>query len=196
MTTILTYDTSAFRAVNGLAGKHPLLDAFGIFCAHWLIVAMFVTVALRALFLVGQRNGDVAMLFDAGLRGGIAGVLAFGASILASPYLFRARPYVALTGVARLMNDPVTVHSFPSSHSSAAFALAFAVFSVDRAFGGALLGAAALVGFGRVFVGVHYPGDIIGGALLGWVGAWALGKAAFVGTVVAFVRRAFIGRFL
>lgn len=193
---ITAYDTSAFKAVNGLAGRHPLLDAFGLFCAQWLIVAMFAAVALRAIFLVLQRHGDAAALFDAGVRGGVAGMLAFGASILASPYIFRSRPYVALSGVSRLMNDPVTVHSFPSSHSSAAFALAFAVFSVDRVFGGALLGAAALVGFGRVFVGVHYPGDVLGGAALGWLGAWALGSSDVVGAAISSVRRTLIGRFL
>lgn len=190
MITLASLDTHVFRAINGMAGKNHLLDAVGVFCARWLILMMFLVVVMRAVFLFTQRSSvDGSVLLSAGMKGCIAAALAFIVSVLASPFLFRARPYVTLSNVMKLMGNPVTPHSFPSSHSSIAFALAFSVFAVDRGFGSFLLGTATLVGLGRIYVGVHYPTDIIGGALLGWSTALLVGRAVFVGAILQYMRR-------
>lgn len=57
--------------------------------------------------------------------------------------------------------------SFPSGHSAAAFAFATGVGTVLPIAGVPLRGLAALVAYSRVHTGVHYPGDVIAGALLG-----------------------------
>ncbi len=57
--------------------------------------------------------------------------------------------------------------SFPSGHSAAAFAFATGVASVLPVAAMPLRGLAALVAYSRVHTGVHYPGDVIVGALLG-----------------------------
>jgi membrane-associated phospholipid phosphatase len=57
--------------------------------------------------------------------------------------------------------------SFPSGHTAAAVAFAGGVGRVLPAAGAPLHALAALVGYSRVHTGVHYPGDVIGGALLG-----------------------------
>lgn len=57
--------------------------------------------------------------------------------------------------------------SFPSGHTAAAVAFAVAVGRVLPAAGIPLHGLAATVGYSRVHTGVHYPGDVLGGALLG-----------------------------
>lgn len=77
--------------------------------------------------------------------------------------------------------------SFPSDHASAAFAIAFAIFFVDRVVGSIFLAAAAVIAIGRVFVGAHYPADVLAGAIL------AFGVALFVvragrPTILALVR--------
>jgi undecaprenyl-diphosphatase len=64
--------------------------------------------------------------------------------------------------------------SFPSDHASAAFAIAFAVFIFDRRVGALFLGAATVIGTGRIVVGAHYPADVLAGALVG------LGSAVLV----------------
>lgn len=64
--------------------------------------------------------------------------------------------------------------SFPSDHASAAFAIAFAIFLVDRVVGSIFLAAAAVIAIGRVVVGAHYPADVLAGAIL------AFGVALFV----------------
>jgi undecaprenyl-diphosphatase len=57
--------------------------------------------------------------------------------------------------------------SFPSGHTAAAVAFAGGVGRVMPAAGIPLHALAAVVGYSRVHTGVHYPGDVIGGALLG-----------------------------
>lgn len=66
--------------------------------------------------------------------------------------------------------------SFPSDHATLLFGVACAVFLVDRRLGLLTLGIAVLVNFARVYTGLHYPTDIVGGALLGC--AFVLGAAA------------------
>ena len=60
-----------------------------------------------------------------------------------------------------------TSTSFPSGHSASAFAFAAAVGGSIPVLGIPLRGAAAAVAYSRVHTGVHYPGDVIAGALMG-----------------------------
>ena len=94
------------------------------------------------------------------------------------PLFARPRPLDVLDGVRVLpiAAANVGVHSFPSSHAANAFAMAVATalwFRKPYWTAGALA-LAALVAFFRVYGGVHYPGDVLGGALVGS----ALGAAA------------------
>lgn len=84
----------------------------------------------------------------------------------------RERPFVAHPSETLLLTAPSHEPSFPSDHAVAAFAIAFTVLLVGSWRVGVLylLGATA-VGLTRVFVGLHYPGDVAGGALVGLVAA-------------------------
>ena len=115
-------------------------------------------------------------------------ILAIGLSTLLTdtilkPLIARSRPYVHYTDI-----DVIGVRqanaSFPSSHASNAFAAAYAM---SRAFPGARVifwTIAVLVAFARVYVGVHYPSDVVFGGLVGLAAAafvvggtrWSLGK--------------------
>jgi membrane-associated phospholipid phosphatase len=68
--------------------------------------------------------------------------------------------------------------SFPSDHASASFGIAFAVFLFDRVVGSVFLAAAFAISAGRVFVGEHYPLDVIGGCLVGLACALFVVKVA------------------
>lgn len=171
---MIRFDAEAFRRLNNLAGMYPAIDAVGIFCARYLIVLMFVA-ALARLFFAAKRpetRDFAALLGAADARAAIAGMLAFVGNWLFSLLIFRPRPFIALLGVHKLVPAPISPYSFPSSHSSIAFALAFGVLFVDIPFGLALLVCAAAIALGRVYVGVHYPLDVIAGILVGLF--WAL----------------------
>jgi len=81
----------------------------------------------------------------------------------------RVRPYLALEG-ARIIGWRESGRSFPSGHTAQTFFLVTLLCEwFQLGFGGtiALYGVAALVGFTRMYVGAHYPRDVIGGAALG-----------------------------
>ena len=84
------------------------------------------------------------------------------------PLTRRARPDRDLSSVplGRHVRMPVT-HSMPSGHTASAFAFATAVGQVLPRDALALRALAAAVGYSRVHTGVHYPGDVVLGALLG-----------------------------
>ncbi len=63
--------------------------------------------------------------------------------------------------------------SFPSGHAIFVFALATGVYYYNKTLGRWLFAASVLVGVSRIFVGVHWPYDIVAGAVLGIATAWA-----------------------
>jgi undecaprenyl-diphosphatase len=171
---MIRFDAEAFRRLNNLAGRYPALDAVGVFCARWLLLVMFAAVFVRLYFALRrpEARAFAAMLASTEAHAVAASALAFVGNWVFSMFIFRSRPFVALHDVHRLVPPPLSPHSFPSSHSSVAFALAFSILLVDLPLGLALLVAACAVALGRVYVGVHYPLDIVVGIFVGLF--WAL----------------------
>ena len=167
-------DYSLYRTVNGLSGE-SLPDHLFRFLANDLPAILVVLVALTFLApwgarRSGRRSGAVLATASAGL-----------ALLLNQPIshlVDRTRPYLAHPAHAHLLiarsHDP----SFPSDHATGAFALALGIWLYDRAMGTLMLVLAALLSFSRVYVGTHYPGDVVAGALIGMAVAGALYFAA------------------
>lgn len=78
----------------------------------------------------------------------------------------RERPFAAHP-TAHVWGSRSHDPSFPSDHASAAYAISFAVFMFDRVAGSLFLVAATVIGVGRVFIGAHYPADVLAGVLVG-----------------------------
>jgi len=89
----------------------------------------------------------------------------------------RPRPFVDHPALTHLLAARTTDPSFPSDHAAAAFAIAFAVLAFSGWAGGTFLAAATLIGVSRIALGVHYPSDVLAGALVG------LGAATLVTTL-------------
>ena len=123
----------------------------------WLAIA-------AGLFAFGGR---------AGRRAALTGVAAIGlnSAVVNVPLKFsaaRARPDREAAGVPDERRVPMpTSTSFPSGHSASGFAFADAVATTMPAVAVPLRGLATVVAYSRVHTGVHYPGDVIVGALIG-----------------------------
>lgn len=88
----------------------------------------------------------------------------------------RIRPYVRFPELTVLTTIPPDT-SFPSGHTAASFAVAAGVYMAGwKKTGIALYIAASLIGFSRLYLGVHFPTDVIGGAIVGVLCAWIVRK--------------------
>ena len=113
------------------------------------------------------------LLFPKTRKAGIAGAVGLVFSLLFTNILIkhlvnRTRPWLVLEGLVPLVveRDP---NSFPSGHTSAAFAAAAAWYPTlpRKWMGAAGLALAALMGLSRLYVGVHFPSDVLCGFLVG-----------------------------
>ncbi|MBS1870552.1 MAG: phosphatase PAP2 family protein [Actinobacteria bacterium] len=120
--------------------------------------------AAAALAATGGRAGRRAAVH--GLAA--VGVTSAAINLLAKPLGRRRRPdrVAEQVPLARHVPMPSTA-AFPSGHAASAFAFATAVGHALPPAGVPLRGLAALVAYSRVHVGVHYPGDVVVGALAG-----------------------------
>ena len=97
------------------------------------------------------------------LCAGALGPLAVGLNYVVKRIVRRPRPL--LEGLPALGRAPSSL-SFPSAHTTASFACAVAMTRVDER-AAPLFILAALIALGRPYLGMHYPSDVLGGAILG-----------------------------
>lgn len=79
----------------------------------------------------------------------------------------RIRPYEIINGLVPLIEKP-TDYSFPSGHTGSSFAAACILYrKLPKRFGIPALLLAMLIGFSRLYLGVHYPSDVLFGIISG-----------------------------
>lgn len=156
-------DASLFRIVNGFADRtgwlHPPAVAFAKYG-----IAAFALVLLAGWWLGRQRPETTTLAAVACAV--VAVFVALGAAQLIGHVVGRARPYDAMTGM-RVLVSRTTDFSFPSDHATAAGAVAGGLWFVDRRLAQVAVGLALLMALTRVYVGAHYPGDVLAGLVLG-----------------------------
>ena len=168
-------DFGLFRSINGFAAHHDWaedpLRFFAVQGAAFFVLLLAGLFALRGKWRsVAGRHGVVAAGFSA--------ALALGAAQIISHLWERPRPYIAHAATAHLFIPASPDPSFPSDHATAAFAIAVALLLRHRRAGVLALAMAAVLAVARVAVGTHYPGDVVGGALLGAAAALLLWQPA------------------
>jgi len=154
------WDLSLFRILNEVPPAvasvlTPLVHLF-------LPIAIVIVVALIAGYVVAWTR-SVLPLAAGAVAAGAAWALANAAKVIAN----RPRPYQVVAD-AVLRQSPAHGTSFPSSHTAVTVAVVIALVPfLPRALAWVAIAYAVLVGWSRVYLGVHYPLDVLAGAGIG-----------------------------
>jgi len=154
-------DTALFNALHAVTGN-PFWDSIFIFFADTLGYGVLLAFAL--LWGLGAKNRTHNAIF---LYCSIAtAFIARFVVVSGIRFLYnRPRPFDTLNFVPLLEHS--SGHSFPSGHAAFFFALAVSVYVYNKKAGVWFLAAAGLIAFSRVYVGIHFPLDVIVGAGIG-----------------------------
>ena len=165
-------DRALFLYINGLAGKVPVIDGlfrgisndfFGVISCCLILIWLWFGMRDIAWRQINQQA-----VMTAAISIGLTSLLV----VISNYFYFRVRPFNALApdSVHLLFYKP-TDSSFPSNLAAVLFAIAIPVFIKNKVYGSVLLAMAVLISIGRIYIGVHYPLDILGGVAFGAVGA-------------------------
>lgn len=159
------FDSVVTRAINSIAGSSAALDQF-------MIGVSSFGIPILVLLVVSQwwRRTSRGSVRHVLIAAGLSFIVGLGLNQLVLIFVHRVRPYD--NGVSHLLIQPSADWSFPSDHATASFAIAsaFLLHRMPRV-GLAFIAASVLMMLSRVFVGTHYIGDVLGGALTGFLGA-------------------------
>jgi len=166
---IISADETLFFWINGIAGKVPILD--------WLMKLLgddyfvFAIMALVLLFLwfgfrsAAQREINQRAVLCVAAAVGLAAIVIHLLTVYGPD---RLRPYDAYPDLVNLIAYARTDPSFPSESAAVSFAFATGLWLMKRGrLAAAMFLMAVLVCFARVYIGVHYPLDIVAGVAIG-----------------------------
>lgn len=173
-------DVAAFRFVNRLTVHTEWAHGAASWYARDGIVLF--AVALVVAWLAARHAQDAPARVAAVVWAGAAGAAAVAVAKPVASLVARPRPFVALSGV-HLLVPHVPDPGFPSDHAVAAGAVAAGLLLALRPVGLVTAVLAVVMAFTRVYVGVHYPGDVVAGLALGALVAW--GGSVLLGSRMA-----------
>ncbi len=163
----MALDTQLLYLLNNLTGQSPVFDGIVVFLASYLPYLLIVLFLALVVFSQYSKLEKWELLLVVGISGVIA---RFGVTELIRFFYHRPRPFLTLP-VHQLL--PESSWSFPSGHATFFFAMATAVYLYNKKWGIAFFIATILITMSRVIAGIHYPSDIVGGAAIGIIIAYA-----------------------
>ncbi|HUZ89147.1 MAG TPA: phosphatase PAP2 family protein [Candidatus Acidoferrales bacterium] len=162
------------QIINSPAGGQPPIDSLMRALAAYSEPAFIALVVIWLMVGLARRSPQE-------LLGASSALLSAGLALLINVALallwFRPRPFVSHPGTVHVLLAHSRDSSFPSDHAAAAVAIASILFVFHRRLGTAGFVIALGVGYARVYVGDHYPGDVLAGSVVGLIAAWALYQA-------------------
>ncbi len=166
----MSFDTFLFQWIHSFSGVSSALDWCMLVIAQYLpyAAALFVLALIAKESRWKERIHSFLVLTFALL-------LSKGIFVEIIHYFYaRPRPFLAL-GFTPMF--PESSNSFPSSHATVLITLAYFAYTLNKRAGIWLFVFALLNGFARVYAGVHWPLDIVGGFAVGLVSFWLTLKA-------------------
>ena len=134
----------------------PLITRLGDAGIIWII--------LTVLLLIIPKTRKTGVIMMAAL---LADVLL--CNVVIKNLVARTRPYEVIDGL-KLLIEKQSDYSFPSGHTGSSFASAIVLWKeLPRKYGVMALIVAVLIAYSRLYVGVHYPSDVLAGVVIGTV---------------------------
>ncbi|MFF8318763.1 phosphatase PAP2 family protein [Streptomyces bobili] len=174
-------DVDLLYDINGLAKDAPhwldrtveFVGEYGLLLAMVLLVVWCWWTVRRRPASAEEAASSVAALVWAPLAAGLAVLV----NVPIRGFVERPRPFLDHQGLEVLVSGK-TDYSFVSDHATITMAMGVALFVANRRFGLVGIGLGLLEGFCRVYMGVHYPTDVVGGFALGTAVALLLSPVA------------------
>ncbi|NNN19111.1 MAG: phosphatase PAP2 family protein [Acidimicrobiaceae bacterium] len=165
MSSITNLDRRLYLDVNSFARHtsfaHAFMREFALYGGVVLLAILLLVAYFRA-----RKGDDPKKTVDTVLWAGAGTLIALGLNQPLSHLVGRVRPYNAIRGVEVLVpraND----FTFPSDHATVAGAVIVGLLLADLPTGLVATALGLFLAFARVYVGAHYPGDVIGGLIFG-----------------------------
>lgn len=149
-----------FKAIHQYAGQYPFLDSFMVFITEKALIIFAIT--LLVMWFLGNDTYKKSVFYAT-----VTGFLGLLLNFIISHIYFEPRPFVTHS-VDILINHAADA-SFPSDHTTGAFSLAIAIFLRHRKIGLGMLLLAILTGVSRIYVGHHYPFDVLGSMIVSMI---------------------------
>ena len=158
------FNSLFFNLIHGFSGRNFIMDSAGVFTAQYLPYIIGIAFFFLVFSQKGLR-GKIFFLIEATLavilsRGIITEIIRF--------FYYSPRPFDALHFQPLI---PESGNSLPSGHMAFFFALATVIYFYNKRWSIWYFALSALIGLARIFVGVHWPLDIIAGAIVGILSA-------------------------
>jgi undecaprenyl-diphosphatase len=161
----MTLNQTIFLFIHQFAGRSAFLDDVAIFFAEYLPYLMVAAFLLLAYYQAGWKRkiylfceGAIAIMLSRGL---ITETIRF--------FYHHPRPF-SFYNFTPLVQEQGW--SFPSGHMAWFFALSLTIWYANRSWGWWFFALSTVMGVARVYVGVHWPLDIVGGMAVGLLSAW------------------------
>lgn len=179
-------DWRLYKAIYGVSLHHHWVGT--LFSDIEKVSIPLMVVITAALWLFSRPGGDRKWKLACG-SGFASAALAYAVAFVIHHVWSRPRPY---------MSHPIshpwsstTDASFPSDHATVSFAIAFAVLAFDPIIGALFVVIALVIAVGRLFIGAHFPSDVVAGLGIGLIAAAVVVRLLprFVSWVVSYVER-------
>ncbi|MBM7699314.1 undecaprenyl-diphosphatase [Kurthia huakuii] len=152
------------KTINSLAGNGTTpLDQLMIFTTN---AALYIlAILLLSLFLFGNAYTKKTAIYA-----GIAGVCAILINVCIAQFYYEPRPFITYHDINVLVPHAADA-SFPSDHTAGAMGITFMLLLRHIKWGWLPVAFGLLTGFSRIYVGNHYPGDVLAGIAIGFIAA-------------------------
>lgn len=169
-----------FHLINDFAGRGGIIDGLGIFLAD----GFSIVIVFLAVFFITRSFAAPDKWKILALAALAAAVARLGIVEPIRHIYFHPRPFAELEEIVQLINYNASTSSFPSGHAAFFFAIATVIWFYHRPAGYVFFALAFINSLARIFVGIHWPLDIIAGFVVGVLVAVALNKIFLLGNPI------------